>query len=153
MDDGFRPSERLRSLELHANEVFDVYRGLYYGKAMSVSSVYLWDKEDAGSGAGSGAGGFAGCFLVQNRVDDGNYWNSIHVVDAGRVDDEGKCRYELTTTLLLSITPPSPPGKAKHSTNVSGSLARRKVRECKAGDESSHIANIGKMIEDAESEM
>eukprot|EP01083_Nonionella_stella_P036954 100791_1 len=52
LDDGFRPSERLRSLELRANEVFDVYRSLYYGKSASVSSVYLWDKDEGGGGGG-----------------------------------------------------------------------------------------------------
>mmetsp|Transcript_43320 Transcript_43320/g.79285 ORF Transcript_43320/g.79285 Transcript_43320/m.79285 type:complete len:258 (-) Transcript_43320:101-874(-) len=166
LDDGFRPSERLRSLELHANEVFDVYRELYYGKATSVSSVYLWDKdEETGGGEGkkNESLGFAGCFLIQNRVDDGNYWNSVHVVDVGRVQ-KGKCQYKLTTTLLLSITPPPPPpsgNKERQSTNISGSLIRHNVRECKVSttsspnddDGSSHIINIGKFIEDVESEM
>eukprot|EP00581_Thalassiosira_minuscula_P008074 CAMPEP_0183705910 /NCGR_PEP_ID=MMETSP0737-20130205/2879_1 /TAXON_ID=385413 /ORGANISM="Thalassiosira miniscula, Strain CCMP1093" /LENGTH=295 /DNA_ID=CAMNT_0025933177 /DNA_START=114 /DNA_END=1001 /DNA_ORIENTATION=+ len=154
LDDGFRPSQRLRSLELHANEVFDVYRGLYYGKSTSVSSVYLWDKDDAADAATNTAG-FAGCFLIQNRVDDGNYWNSIHVIDAGKIVN-GMCKYQLTTTILLSITPETMP-----SNNISGSLVRHNVRECKvttsdtadADGNSDHIINIGKFIEDVESEM
>ncbi|KAL7541410.1 hypothetical protein ACHAXR_010907 [Thalassiosira sp. AJA248-18] len=166
LDDGFRPSERLRSLELHANEVFDIYRELYYGKATSVSSVYLWDKgeEETTNKGNEGKEGFAGCFLIQNRIDDENYWNSIHVIDVGgqqqQQQQQGKCQYKLTTTLLLSITPSSdeydmllPPPK---STNISGSLIRHNVRECSVDNnnsESSHIINIGKFIEDMESEM
>lgn len=150
LDDGFRPSERLRSLELHANEVFDVYRTLYYGKSSSVSSVYLFDKED-GDGGGKG---FAGCFLVQNKVDEGNYWNSIHVVDVGDIK-KGVCTYKLTTTILISVTPSSEEKPKLQSTNVAGSLVRHNVRECKVEGEdgSGHVINIGKFVEDVESEM
>lgn len=138
----------MRSLELHANEVLDIYRGLYYGKSTSVSSVYMWDK-DEGEGIG---GGFAGCFLIQNQVDDTNSWNSIHVVDVGKVQKGRKCQYKLTSTLLISITPPT---EDIQSTNISGSLIRHNIRECNVDkeDDSSHIINIGKFIEDVESEM
>eukprot|EP00578_Thalassiosira_sp_NH16_P016007 CAMPEP_0181115802 /NCGR_PEP_ID=MMETSP1071-20121207/21620_1 /TAXON_ID=35127 /ORGANISM="Thalassiosira sp., Strain NH16" /LENGTH=326 /DNA_ID=CAMNT_0023200021 /DNA_START=181 /DNA_END=1161 /DNA_ORIENTATION=- len=174
---GFRPSERLRSLELHFGEVFDVYRTLYYGKSSSVCSVYLWDKDtsdnttmaEGGGGGGEGTTsdpvGFAGCFLIQNRVDDGNYWNSVHVVDAGRVDGRGMCTYELTSTILISITPPSSSSSSsgadtsspsQSTTNVSGSITRQNSRECKVDDDDDgniHIVNIGKFIEDVESGM
>mmetsp|Transcript_18029 Transcript_18029/g.32619 ORF Transcript_18029/g.32619 Transcript_18029/m.32619 type:complete len:284 (+) Transcript_18029:49-900(+) len=161
LDDGFRPSERLRSLELHANEVFDIYRELYYGKSTSVGSAYLWDNNEGSSGGSANKKeeisslGFSGCFLIQNRVDEGNSWNSIHVVDVGRVS-KGKCTYKLTTTLLLSVTPPHTQSSSSSSTtNISGSLVRHNVRECKvsADDDSSHIINIGKFIEDVELEM
>jgi len=156
LDNGFRPSERLRSLELHANEVFDVYRELYYGKTSSVSSVYFWDKDvdnttEVVEGKKNESLGFAGCFLIQNRANDENYWNSIHVVDVGQVK-KGKCVYKLTTTLLLSITPSSEE-QLQSTNNISGSLIRNNVRECKAEENSSHIINIGKFIEDIESEM
>jgi capping protein beta len=126
--------------------VFQIYRELYFGKSNSVSSVYLWDKEEGDNISA----GFAGCFLIQNKVDDNNYWNSIHVVDVGQVQ-KGKCQYKLTSTLLLSITPSE---EEVQSTNISGSLIRHNVRECKVEDDnSSHIINIGKFIEDMESEM
>eukprot|EP00584_Thalassiosira_punctigera_P001497 CAMPEP_0172534774 /NCGR_PEP_ID=MMETSP1067-20121228/7021_1 /TAXON_ID=265564 ORGANISM="Thalassiosira punctigera, Strain Tpunct2005C2" /NCGR_SAMPLE_ID=MMETSP1067 /ASSEMBLY_ACC=CAM_ASM_000444 /LENGTH=307 /DNA_ID=CAMNT_0013319607 /DNA_START=18 /DNA_END=942 /DNA_ORIENTATION=- len=161
LDDGFRPSERLRSLEMQANEVFDVYRELYYGKGTSVGSVYLWDK-DGGEGKRRGeSSGFAGCFLIRNKVDEGNYWNSIHVVDVGRAR-KGRCTYNLTTTLLISITPPGR-REGTDSTNVSGSLVRSNARECEFppspimscgdDDDSGHIINIGRFIEEVESEM
>lgn len=108
----------------------------------------MWDK-DEGEGIG---GGFAGCFLIQNQVDDTNSWNSIHVVDVGKVQKGGKCQYKLTSTLLVSITPPT---EDIQSTNISGSLIRHNIRECNVDkeDDSSHIINIGKFIEDVESEM
>lgn len=162
-DDGIRPSERLRALELHANEVFDVYRALYYGDAASASSVYLWENGDdgtAGGGGGEGTSpGFAGCFLVQNRVDRGNAWTSRHVVEVGRVH-EGDCTYTLTSTLLLSITSPPPAsGDEEHAastatTNISGSLTRHNVRQCKAlGDDGGHVVHLGQFIEETESDM
>jgi len=67
LEDGFFPSEKLRSIEIEANELFDAYRELYYEGG--TSSVYLWDLE----------GGFAGCFLIKKRnrlfliVDHFNY--------------------------------------------------------------------------------
>ena len=126
--------------------MFQIYRELYFGKSNSVSSVYLWDKEE---GEGDISAGFAGCFLIQNKVDDDNSWNSIHVVDVGKLQ-KGNCQYKLTSTLLLSITPSE---EEVQSTNISGSLIRHNVRECKVEDDSGHIINIGKFIEDMESEM
>ena len=47
------PSERVRKLEVAANEAFDVYRELYYEGG--VASVYFWDLDD----------GFAGVVLLK----------------------------------------------------------------------------------------
>lgn len=47
------PSERVRKLEIAANESFDVYRELYYEGG--VGSVYFWDLDD----------GFAGVILLK----------------------------------------------------------------------------------------
>lgn len=149
LEEGFLPSGRLRKIEIHANEVFNVYRELYYGKN-SVSSVYLWDKN--GENATDGVVGFAGCFLIQKTVTgDENvksgYWNSIHVVDVGNVRD-GTCQYKLTTTIFISLAPNS-----NESTAVSGSLVRSRSKKLKATDESSHIVNVGQLIEDIEVDM
>lgn len=162
MKDGLHPSQKLRQLELHANEVFNIYRELYYGKSSSsVSSVYLWDKEEESSLVG-----FAGCFLVQNRIDSGNSWNSMHVIDVGNVRNNGKCTYRLTSTILLSVTPLSNNNEEgekvpqSSKTKITGSLIRQHVRECNVvnaeedgGSSSSHIINIGHFIEDVENEM
>lgn len=48
------PSERVRKLEIAANEAFDVYRELYYEGG--VGSVYFWDLDDDG---------FAGVVLLK----------------------------------------------------------------------------------------
>ncbi len=53
LDDGVLPSERVRKMEIWANEGFDVYRELYYEGG--VSSVYFWNIDD----------GFAGCVLLK----------------------------------------------------------------------------------------
>jgi len=152
LDDGFRPPERLRLLEIHANEVFDAYRELYYGKSTSVSSVYLWEKD----GNEESGAGFAGAILIRNKMDENNYWNSIHVVDVTM--GKGKvCSYNLTSTILLSLTPndeETKPQLQSQSTNVSGSISRHNIREYAIGnDNSGHIINIGKFVEDVECNM
>ena len=47
------PSERLRRLEVQANEAFDTYREMYFEGG--ISSVYLWDLEK----------GFAAVILIK----------------------------------------------------------------------------------------
>jgi F-actin capping protein, beta subunit len=51
--EGAVPSERVRKMEIRANEAFDVYRELYYEGG--VSSVYFWNLDD----------GFAGVVLLK----------------------------------------------------------------------------------------
>lgn len=46
--EGAVPSERVRAMEVRANEAFDVYRELYYEGG--VSSVYLWNLDDGYAG-------------------------------------------------------------------------------------------------------
>lgn len=54
--DGAVPSERVRKMEIRANEAFDVYRELYYEGG--VSSVYFWNLDD----------GFAGVVLLKKGI-------------------------------------------------------------------------------------
>lgn len=56
LEDGTVPSERVRKLEVAANDAFDVYRDLYYEGG--VGSVYFWDLDD----------GFAGVILLKKGV-------------------------------------------------------------------------------------
>lgn len=51
--EGAVPSERVRKMEVRANEAFDIYRDLYYEGG--VSSVYFWNLDD----------GFAGVVLLK----------------------------------------------------------------------------------------
>ena len=144
LEDGFLPTERLRTMEIEANELFDAYRELYYEGG--VSSVYLWDLEGQG---------FAGCFLIKKRVansrdvKDGN-WDSIHIVE---VKEHGgnRATYKLTTTILLNM------GVEKAeigNATLSGSLTRQTEQSNKAynSDTNSHISIIGRMIEDMETD-
>ncbi|KAJ1459630.1 F-actin-capping protein subunit beta [Pelagophyceae sp. CCMP2097] len=130
IEDGFVPSAQLREVELEANQLFDAYRELYFEGG--TSSVYLWDLE----------GGFAGCFLVKKGVSGHKYvstggWDSIHVV-------------ELTTTVMLSMDV----HKAEvGDSNLSGSLTRTAEKTCVVDESHRHVANIGSMIEDMETDV
>jgi capping protein beta len=53
LSDGTVPTDRMRQMEIAANDAFDVYRELYYEGG--VSSVYFWDLEV----------GFAGVVLLK----------------------------------------------------------------------------------------
>ena len=53
LDDGAVPSDKLRTLEVQANQAFDTYRELYFEGG--ICSVYLWDLDN----------GFAGVILLK----------------------------------------------------------------------------------------
>lgn len=53
LDDGALPSDKLRTLEVQANQAFDTYRELYFEGG--ICSVYLWDLDN----------GFAGVVLLK----------------------------------------------------------------------------------------
>ncbi len=74
-------------------------------------------------------------------------WDSIHVVEVQEGKD-GKATYKLTTTVMLSmVIDKDSVGEA----NLSGSLTRQKELTTKVDEvENSHICNIGKLIEDME---
>jgi capping protein beta len=67
------PSDKLRQLEVDANQAFDQYREMYFEGG--VSSVYLWDLDH----------GFAGVILIKKAGDGSKKikgcWDSIHVVE------------------------------------------------------------------------
>jgi capping protein (actin filament) muscle Z-line, beta len=55
-DEGLAPGDRIRRMEIKANEAFDVYRELYYEGG--VSSAYLWSLDN----------GFAGVVLLKKST-------------------------------------------------------------------------------------
>jgi len=67
------PSDKLRQMEVDANQAFDQYREMYFEGG--VSSVYLWDLDH----------GFAGVILIKKAGDGSKKikgcWDSIHVVE------------------------------------------------------------------------
>jgi capping protein beta len=155
----FKPSRELRALEEQANELFDSYCQMYYGKD-AVSSVYLWNN---GGGVNEG---FAGCFLIKKDIDEVvnsipesrsqcGYWNSIHVVDVNILSG-GKAKYELSTTVLLSIDLVCNAKDASCGTtkvSIGGSLTKQVENIHSCPSDMSHIANIGTMIENLEIEL
>ena len=160
LPDGFQPAKGLRELEVKANAIFDSYRELYFEGG--VSSVYLWETSGSSASAASAdktidcGGGFAGCFLIKKdvagskNVKEGS-WNSIHVVEVGPAVG-GKATYKLTTTIMLSAkTDAATPAGA---TSLAGSLTRQTAQTLPVGAATGgHIPNVGRMIEDMETDM
>lgn len=144
INDGFLPSDPLREVEIEANELFDIYREMYYEGGLS--SVYLWDLEN----------GFAGCFLIKKPIatDENVYvnqgcWESIHVVEVVE-HTTASASYKLTSTITLQMLVKNDKvGK----TDLSGSLTRQTELRTDFGTHKTHIENIGRLIEDMESDM
>jgi capping protein beta len=224
---GMKPSPPLRNLEIKANEVFESYTKLYYGKGNEVvSSVYFLDKDSSTSDSGGGGSsstnyqhhttsrhgsrssrstnsrnnnnhndhvfkkGFGGCFLIHKSINDvqqeqqeqqeqqqqqqqqSGFWKSIHHVDFGPIIN-GKSKYTLSTTILLSIdimtsrtdSIVSPETLSSSSTSssstsssppvhrIGASLSKEVEKTLPIHNPTDHIINIGKIIEDVEIEL
>ncbi|KAI2626312.1 F-actin-capping protein subunit beta [Xylaria nigripes] len=134
------PSEKVRRMEIKANEVFDVYRELYYEGG--VSSVYFWNLDD----------GFAGVVLLKKVATPGSssegMWDSIHVFEA--IDRARYTQYNLTSTVILSLATNS--GNLGEM-DLSGNMTRQVEIELPAENDEQQIANIGKLVEDMELKM
>ncbi|KAI1106678.1 F-actin capping protein, beta subunit [Jackrogersella minutella] len=134
------PSEKVRRMEVRANEAFDVYRDLYYEGG--VSSVYFWNLDD----------GFAGVVLLKKEAKPGNAnegtWDSIHVFEA--IDRARFTQYNLTSTVILSLSTNS---NSLGDMDLSGNMTRQIEIELPAESDEQQIANIGKLVEDMELKM
>ncbi|CAK9807883.1 F-actin-capping protein subunit beta [Anthophora plagiata] len=142
LEDGSMPSERLRKLEIDANHAFDQYRELYFEGG--VSSVYLWDLDH----------GFAAVILIKKAGDGSKKikgcWDSIHVVEVQERSTGRAARYKLTSTAMLWLQ------TNKHGSgtmNLGGSLTRQVEQDGSVNENSPHIANIGRMVEDMENKI
>mmetsp|Transcript_28253 Transcript_28253/g.79023 ORF Transcript_28253/g.79023 Transcript_28253/m.79023 type:complete len:270 (+) Transcript_28253:158-967(+) len=140
LGDGAVPSAKLRKLEVEANEVFDIYRDLYYEGG--VSSVYTWDLDDD----------FAAVVLIKKTQDSTKKgqpmkgtWDSIHVVE---VQNSGNsAHYKLTSTVMLGIETET---KQAGRVALGGSLTRQTEQTSEVSEANPHISNIGRMIEEME---
>ncbi|KAL2161563.1 hypothetical protein VTH06DRAFT_8125 [Thermothelomyces fergusii] len=119
--EGAVPGERVRKMEIKANEAFDVYRELYYEGG--VSSVYLWNLDD----------GFAGVVLLKKASERGRTTN-----------------YRLTSTVILSL---ATKGATLGEVDLSGNMTRQVEQDLPVENDESHIANIGRLVEDMELKM
>jgi len=140
LDDGATPSTELRKMEVAANEVFDIYRDLYFEGG--VSSVYMWDLDN----------GFAACILIKKTQDQSKRgqpmkgtWDSIHVVEVQ--DNKRNAHYKLTSTVMLSIETET---AAAGRVNLAGSLTRQDEKDFPVDNANPHVSNMGRMGEDME---
>uniref|UniRef100_A0A5K3FM21 F-actin-capping protein subunit beta n=1 Tax=Mesocestoides corti TaxID=53468 RepID=A0A5K3FM21_MESCO len=135
LEDGVLPSERLRVLEIDANNAFDQYRGMYFEGG--ISSVYCWDLDQ----------GFAMAILIKktgNAASSSGCWDSVHVVEVQERPTAKSAHYKLTSTVIMWIETNT--AKCGAST-LSGHLSRMVEREAPLVDQKQHIINIGSMVE------
>ncbi|XP_067946416.1 F-actin-capping protein subunit beta-like [Watersipora subatra] len=142
-EEGAMPSDRLRKLEVEANDAFDHYRQLYFEGG--VSSVYLWDLE---------SGGFAGVVLIKKAGDGSRKikgcWDSIHVIEVVEKSAGRNAHYKITSTVMLWLLTNK---EGSGSMNLSGSLTRQQEQDAPLNEANSHIANIGRLVEEVENRM
>jgi len=137
LDDATFPSAKMRKLEIAANDAFDTYRDMYFEGG--ISSVFLWDLDD---------GGFAGVVLLKKTLNPEKggtgSWDSIHVFDAS---ERGRtAHYQLTSTVMLQM-------RSNEKIELTGSMTRQIEQDAPLIVASSHISNIGRIIEDHELKM
>jgi capping protein beta len=75
-------------------------------------------------------------------------WDSIHVFEA--VDRARTAHYKLTSTVILHLSTTSEP---LGDMDLSGNMTRQIESDLPVDDDTSHIANIGKLVEDMELKM
>jgi len=143
IDGGAVPSAQLRNLEVQANEIFDIYRELYFEGG--VASVYCWDLDS----------GFASVVLIKKVQDQSKKgqpmkgsWDSIHVLDVN--EKKQQATYKLTSTVMLSLeTQTDQTGQL----SLSGSLTRQDEKQLPFNADNPHITNMGRLIEDMENKL
>ncbi|KAI8905497.1 F-actin-capping protein subunit beta, partial [Gorgonomyces haynaldii] len=135
--DGIQPSPQLSKLETLANEAFDTYRDLYYEGG--VSSVYLWDLDP----------GFAGVVLIKKGTDaTTGTWDSIHVIEVQ--ESKKTAHYKITSTVMLQLRA----GSDKiPNVELAGNLTRQHEQDLQLDGFGSHVANMGRLVEDMEFKM
>ena len=143
------PSAILRDLEIKANESFDIYRDLYY-EGSGVSSVYLWDTAEDEGEPTLLENGFAGVVLLSKETDDKlGKWDSIHVFEIIH-ETSSTATYNITTSVILDLA------STASSLSLSGSLTRQVESsqslsvEGGVNLETSHLINLGQLVEKAE---
>jgi len=75
-------------------------------------------------------------------------WDSIHVFEA--IDRARTAHYKLTSTVILSLSSST---DALGSLDLSGNMTRQVEQDMAVEDDNSHIANIGRLVEDMELKM
>jgi capping protein (actin filament) muscle Z-line, beta len=147
------PSSDLLQLEQKFNDIFMRYAHLYFDQGNALTSVYMFDTQNAG---------FGGCFLIKKQIGGSGSvkegtWDSIHVVsvDLERQHD-GKARYRVNTTVFLKMISANPDSYG--NLEIAGNLTRTReetyaIDAKNSGGDEYHIGNIGRLIEANETEI
>jgi capping protein beta len=143
LPDGNLPNRELRALEVQGNEIFDIYREMYFEGG--VSSLYCWEST-------SGGKGFAAVILIKKTQDQSKKgqpmkgtWDSIHVAEVA--EKKGQANYKLTSTVMLSLETQT---EQTGQVSLAGSLTRQEERDFPVNEANPHLINLGRMIEDME---
>ena len=75
-------------------------------------------------------------------------WDSIHVFES--IDRARTSHYKLTSTVILRL---STAGEALGEMDLSGNMTRQIEQDMPVQDDSSHVVNVGKLVEDMELKM
>lgn len=75
-------------------------------------------------------------------------WDSIHVFEA--IDRARTAHYKLTSTVILHL---STGNETLGEMDLSGNMTRQIEQDMPVEDDSSHIVNVGKLVEDMELKM
>lgn len=148
-NDGFKPSDDLRKLEVEANKVFDVYRHQYFEGG--ISSVYMWDLDN----------GFASCFCIQkDAAGDKDIqgfkgsWSSVHVFEVVSAGKKDSFDYRLTSTVLVSMPLQLKGlGDIDLSGNITKQAQKSAVLKTIGDSKESHLEIMGPMLEDLETDL
>lgn len=144
IDDGFKPSSKLRKMEIEANQLFDIYRKQYFETGYSSAYFFETDEEKEEN--------FGACFLIHKDVDEvavlkKGSWDSIHVFEANKVGD-GEYSYKLTTTVMVAMVIKDE--KKMGTADLSGNMTQQSSKKIKLSPVKTHIANMGQMLEEME---
>ena len=75
-------------------------------------------------------------------------WDSIHVFE--EIDRGRTAHYKLTSTVILHL---GTSNESLGEMDLSGNMTRQIEQEMPVDDDSSHIVNVGKLVEDMELKM
>ena len=100
--------------------------------SLNNSWVYLLTRTSTATPSGKSEGG----------------WDSIHVFES--IDRARTSHYKLTSTVILRL---STAGEALGEMDLSGNMTRQIEQDMPVQDDSSHIVNVGKLVEDMELKM
>ncbi len=138
-EDGYPISAQLRSTEVEANTIFDVYRKLYF--ETGISSVYFFESE--------GENTFGAAFLIHKDVPatgslKKGVWDSVHVFRVAPTGVKDEFEYTLTSSVIISMNLNE---DSTGDVDLSGTIVEQVVKKHTIEKYMSHISNMGAMVE------